>query len=58
MIEIVMTGTCYDCPYADLELDKMEFENFEGMSENVWTIQCIHEGACERMKRISDDPHQ
>lgn len=58
MIEIKMTGMCKGCPCADLELDKMLFENFEGMSENVWTIQCIHEGSCERMKRISDDPHQ
>lgn len=59
MIEIVMTGTCYDCPCADLELDKLEFRSFDGGSDDrEWTIRCIHEDACERMENLGKDLHE
>lgn len=47
MISIEMTGMCDGCFCADLELQSAETY----MGERLWAIKCIHQDACEEMKR-------
>lgn len=47
MISIEMTGMCDGCFYADLELQSVE--TYIGVK--LWTIKCIHQDACEEMRR-------
>ena len=47
MIGLVFTDECEGCCVADLEL-----ESFDLMGLKKWSIRCIHEDACDRMKRM------
>ena len=47
MISIEMTGMCDGCFCADLELQSAETY----MGEKLWAIKCIHQDACEEMRR-------
>lgn len=44
MIEIVMTGMCEGCKYAELVLDVYRADS----DENYWSVRCTHENACNR----------
>lgn len=47
MIEIKKTGRCKDCNHADLYLDSITGESFDGGRYNIsCSIHCLHENAC------------
>ena len=49
MIKIEMTGICKDCPCAELQLERMDVEQFNAYDTVYWDIHCEHEEACERV---------
>ena len=49
MINLVFSGMCENCQYADLELDCLNLiRNYK--KEKVWTVKCIHRDACYHME--------
>lgn len=47
MIEIKKTGMCKDCNHADLYLDSVTAESWDGDRYNILcSIHCRHEAAC------------
>ena len=54
MISIEMTGICEGCDKADLEIDCLETETFDGMHKH-WGIKCLHQQACERICEVLDN---
>ena len=44
MIELVFTGRCEDCEFADVHVDPVYFNG-----ALKWVASCGHEHACERM---------
>ncbi len=56
MIEIKKTGRCKDCNYADLYLDSITGESFDGGSYNILcSIHCRHEAVCNENKNVLHD---
>ena len=50
MIEIVMTEMCEGCKHANLTLDYVLSDSFNGSGSNIdWQIFCTHQEACEAM---------
>lgn len=51
-IDIVFSGICEGCKYADLELESAEYY----LGEKYWVVKCNHERACveARRKALSD----
>ena len=49
MIEIKMTGICENCTCADLFLDCINIESFNGDYDMTkWSIGCKHERVCNK----------
>lgn len=46
-IDIVFSGICEGCKYADLELDSAE----QYLGEKYWIVKCKHERACTEARR-------
>lgn len=49
MINLTYTGMCENCEHADLKLDCLEYQSFEGIRKE-WTVRCIHDHACDAME--------
>ena len=52
MIEIVKTGMCEDCLFAELELNCIRTDTGDW---NIWSISCRNEYACKRMKTKTEN---
>lgn len=53
MIEIKKTGLCKDCNHADLYLDNVTGESWDGGTYNIlYSIHCRHEAACIENKNV------
>lgn len=52
VLDIVFSGICKGCKYADLELESAEYY----LGEKYWIVKCNHERACTeaRRKALSD----
>lgn len=51
MIEVIMTGMCEGCKYADLKLDY--YQSY--VDEKYWSASCSHANACNSMENKTID---
>ncbi len=62
MVRLKFDGYCKNCTCADLKLECVEVEPYSNnqTEDKYWTVECIHEGACEKWNgewvRIKDQP--
>ncbi len=49
MINLTYTGMCENCKCAELELNCIEYQGFDGTLRD-WTVRCVHAHACDSME--------
>lgn len=48
MIELIYTGKCKDCEYAELTVDCYE----DGLGHMMHDVRCVHDEACNRIEEL------
>ena len=52
-IELYFTEKCKNCTCADLEIETLVRETFNGDTVKEHYIRCIHEDACYRIENLT-----